>query len=113
MRLKDLNHDGRRFEFVLWDVETCADYYGAILGYSEADDRAVWYSAEIEEVGSGQVSQQYWLPLGFFRTKPLRGVWRFVVEYPETPPVRHEYTLRYDTSVQRFSGSEITVPANR
>jgi hypothetical protein len=111
MHLRDTNADGRPNEFGIFATESCSDRYGTVIGYSERQDRAVWYTFHLSVNDEGKVSSedQHWIPVGFFDTPPKKGVWRFTWRYPEDPPREYRYEIRYDAAREQFSGVETIV----
>jgi len=86
--LHDYNGDGKKFEFALFDAESCSDLFTALIGYSSRQDRLVWYSVRSRTVGLDAVPDVAW-PETLFAARPLRpGVWRYRLAWPGDEPPR-------------------------
>jgi hypothetical protein len=84
--LQDMNGDGAKTEFELFDAMTCSDLFTALLGYSARQDRLIWYRVRV--TGLGDAYETEW-PETLFSKKPTRGgVLRYVLAWPGDEALR-------------------------
>src|SRR5258708_6812907 len=74
---------GRAQEFALFDAEACMPLATTLIGYSEAQDRVIQYSAKIEVISGpeGTTQTMYWVNYLFNRKPERRGYWKYQIDY--------------------------------
>lgn len=112
MRLRDLNGDGRAFEFALFDALACMGLETALFGYSERQDRVVQYAVRLETEYRGEKTTDVlnWVDYLFSREPAAPGRWRYEVDYRGRGGTHDVYDVRYDADAERFEGSVTRTP---
>ncbi|HEX3109784.1 MAG TPA: hypothetical protein VHU41_11885 [Thermoanaerobaculia bacterium] len=67
------------------------------------------FRLSVDDEGKSSTEAEHWIPVGFFDAAPRNGIWRFTWQYPERPPRRYQYEIRYDAEREQFSGAETIV----
>lgn len=107
MRLRDLNGDGRPFEFALFDAWACMGLETALFGYSERQDRVIQYPVHLEVTGGGKKTAQVqrWVDYLFSREPVGPGRWQYEIDYRGRGGSLDRYEVRYNREAERFEGS--------
>lgn len=111
MRMRDINGDGWANEFALYATESCSDIFTTIAGYSERQDKVIWYTFHLQVTDNGrQVGTQdsHWIPVGFLNVNPDHGIRRFKWSYTGDPHEYH-YEVGYDAAREQFVGTETII----
>jgi hypothetical protein len=106
MWLKDYNGDGRAQEFALFDAEACMPLATTLIGYSEALDRVIQYSAEVEVVSGAErrTETMHWVSYLFSGKPARRGYWKYQIDYRGRGGPLASYEVRYNARRERFEG---------
>ncbi|MET0648824.1 MAG: hypothetical protein ABW208_19615 [Pyrinomonadaceae bacterium] len=107
MRLRDLNGDGRPFEFALFDALACMGLETALFGYSEKQDRVIQYPVRLETEYAGQKTTETlnWVDYLFTKEPLLRGLWKYQVDYRGRNGTLDSYAVNYNAEAERFEGT--------
>jgi hypothetical protein len=105
LALRDVNGDGKPFEFVLYASEDCMELETTLLGYSERRDAVIQYTARLGPPGRPKRWRQAWVD-GLFAAAPVRrGHWVYDVDYSGRGGCRERYDIRYDPKREAFEGT--------
>ena len=112
MWLQDYNGDGRAQEFALFNAVACMPLATTLIGYSEAQDRVIQYSAEIEVISGAErtTEKMYWVDY-LFSSKPVRpGYWKYEIDYRGRGGSLAKHEVRYNARRERFEGKVVLEP---
>ena len=110
--LKDYNGDGKASEFALFDAQACMGLDTTLIGYSEAQDKAIQYSIHLNVTGDkyrtgGNVNWVDYL----FSKKPVRpGYWKYAIDYRGRGGSLDQYEIQYNPKTESFTGKLIIKP---
>ena len=77
--LRDINGDGKPYEFAMFDAWACMGLNTALFGYSEMQDKVIQYPVELKT--NGKTTTDYWVDY-LFSKKPIRkGYWKYEIDY--------------------------------
>jgi hypothetical protein len=112
MRLRDVNGDGLAHEFTLYQEDSCSLVWGSLVGYSETQDRVIWYEVHLKVIDGDHVSYQllHWVDGLYQKGGNERGGWSYPRSYPEQEPRQYAFDIHYDAELQRFEGTETITP---
>jgi hypothetical protein len=83
-----------------------------LIGYSEAQDRVIQYSAKIEVISGPERTTQtmYWVNYLFNRKPERRGYWKYQIDYRGRGGPLAMYEVRYNARRERFEGRFVYEP---
>jgi hypothetical protein len=112
MRLSDYNGDGKPLEFALFDAVACMGLQTALIGYSEKQDRVIFYPIVLTEVAGKKQSnsRSFWADY-LFNKEPVRpGYWKYEVDYRGRAGTLDYWEVTYNKAKEQFEGTVKFVP---
>lgn len=106
LALKDYNGDGKALEFALFDAIACMGLPTTLIGYSEAQDKVIQYTASIEVVhGEERATETInWVDYLFSQKPVSPGYWKYEIDYRGRGGSLDKYEIRYNAKAKRFEG---------
>jgi hypothetical protein len=110
--LRDLNGDGKAFEFALYDALACMGLETTLFGYSEKQDRVIQYPVSLAEGDGAKRTEQvlYWVDYLFSRKQTAPGFWKYEIDYRGRGGSLDRYEVRYNMQAERFEGTFTSTP---
>jgi len=104
--LYDYNSDGLPLEFAFFEADECNRLQTTLLGYSQKDDRLIWYPVKLSIKSGDSVTTGtwYWVDHLFSKTPLAPGHWKYTIDRREQGGTLDIYEVTYDQKQTRFSG---------
>lgn len=108
MWLRDLNGDGKAWEFALFDAQACMGLGTTLIGYSERQDKVIQYQTHLAVRDAKQkrsTTTEYWTDYLFSKKPTSPGSWKYEVDYRGRGGSLDKYEIHYDKQAERFEGT--------
>lgn len=104
---RDVNGDGKPYEFALFDAVFCMGLETTLLGYSDRLDRLVQYPVDLDitVLGNRRKKTQVWVDYLFLKTPIRAGVWHYEIDYRGRGGCLDVYDIKFQLKRERFSGT--------
>jgi hypothetical protein len=104
---RDVNGDGKPYEFALFDAVFCMGLETTLLGYNDRLDRLVQYTVDlnITLLGKRRKKTETWVDY-LFSEAPIRaGEWHYEIDYRGRGGCLDAYDIKYQSKRERFNGT--------
>jgi hypothetical protein len=111
MWLRDYNGDGAALEFALFNAEACMGLHTTLIGYSKKQDRVIQYPIRLRTISKRRSfwKTTFWADYLFIK-KPQRGLWKYEVDYRGRGGTLDRWTVRYNSTRERFEATVMFIP---
>ncbi len=111
MHLRDINGDGKAYEFALFRQDYSFSFFCSLFGYNEISDSLKWYGWDLEyhsktayNKDTIEKAKQYWIDYAAYLNFDKQGHLDFIRDYTGRMGNRYDYRLRYDPQKDAYYG---------
>jgi hypothetical protein len=104
---RDVNGDGKPYEFTFFDAVFCMGLETTLLGYNDRLDRLVQYPVDLDITlfGKRRKKTKIWVDYLFSKAPIRAGVWHFEIDYRGRGGCLDVYDIKYQSERERFNGT--------